>query len=381
MIAGRDYLTPIDADPEKDRSAWLAARMQGHGGSDTAAIVGEHPNKGPIDVWRAHCEGYFDDNDNERSRAGRFLEPHVLDWFARGGDAWPRSGGPLVVCKPPTVYHRDRPWQLGSADGLMFAAEAVSDLWRPDDEGLTKHGGLAVPSSFARGVQVARLIARRPDALGEVKTHGWFGSRGYSLDDNGGDPVVSVPPDKRIQCAWYMELYDVDLTYLAALVDTHLRRTFAIPRDRELGAMLLTEVEQFRRKYIMTGIAPPPDGKSSYHEYLKQRFKTHSAELVNADHEVNLAAAALIAIKRDMKKLGDDRELAEQVLKRAIGGSAGVKTASGVVTWKSQRSGKYRDKDMRAELYKIAGWTDVQISEFEDRYSQPDHRVLRTPSK
>ena len=51
--------------------------------------------------------------------------------------------------------------------------------------------------------------------------------------------MLAVPPDKRIQCAWYMALYDVDLTYLVALADTHIRRTFALHRDRDLEAMLL----------------------------------------------------------------------------------------------------------------------------------------------
>lgn len=359
MIAGRDYLIPIDLDPDTQREEWLAERVNGHGGSDVAKIMGEHPQGGPIDVWLAHTTGSADlAADNERSRAGRFLEPHVIEWFARGGDAWPRPGGPLVVIKPPTVYHRDRPWQRGSTDGLVYEPERLET---------------GVSATMA-------AVLFPPDAIGEVKTHGWFGSRGYDLDDEG-SPLVSVPPDKRIQCAWYMELYDVNLAYLAALVDTHLRRTFVIQRDRELGAMLLTEVEEFRRRYILTGDPPPPDGKASYSDYIKRRFKLHSAELVDSSDEVDVATEALLAIKRDQKRLEGERDLAEQVVKTAIGENAGVRTAHGVVTWKSQRSGKYREKEMRAELYAVAGWTDAEIAVFEARFAQPDHRVLRTPTK
>jgi predicted phage-related endonuclease len=350
---------PVAFDPEADREAWLADRLLGHGGSDVAKILGEHPWKGPIDVWIAHTTGVTDDAaDNERSRAGRWLEPQVTRWFAAGGEDWPRTGGPWHIAKPPTVWHRDRPWQRGSADGLIYYPEVIAHL--------------------AEGVDLLRSTSP-PSALLEVKTHGWFGSRAYAIYDED-RPLVSVPPDKRIQVAWYMELYDVDLAYLGALVDTHLRRTFVLQRDRELGAMLLEEVEQFRKRYILTGETPPPDGKASYRDFLKKRFRLHGPEIVASTDEVDIAADALIAIKRDLKRLDGDKELAEQVLKRAIGENAGVRTASGIVTWKSQRSGKYRDKEMRAELYQIAGWTDLEIAAFEERFAQPDHRVLRMPT-
>lgn len=360
MIAGRDYLVPVELDPERDRDAWLADRLLGHGGSDVAKILNEHPTKGPIDVWVAHTTGVADDTeDTERSRAGRWFEPQVLRWFAAGGEDWPRTGGPYRIAKPPTVYHRDRPWQRGSADGLGYYPEVIAHL--------------------ADGVDLLGT-GTAPSFLLEIKTHGWFGSKGYNLDDED-RPLISVPPDKRIQVAWYQELYDCDVAYLTALADTHLKRTFLLPRDRALGAMLLEEVEQFRKRYILTGEAPPPDGKPSYREFLKQRFKTHSAELVDSTDEVDLATEALLAIKRDLKRLDKEKELAEQVIKRAIADNAGVKTAHGIVTWKSQRSGKFRDKEMRAELYAAVGWTDLEIAAFEERFAQPDHRVLRTPTK
>lgn len=359
MIAGRDYLVPVNLDPERDREAWLADRLLGHGGSDVAKIVGEHPTKGPIDVWRAHTGDGVQDDDTERSRAGRWFEPQVLRWFAAGGEDWPRTGGPYRIAKPPTVYHRDRPWQRGSADGLGYYPEVIAHI--------------------ADGVDLLG-IGTAPSFLLEIKTHGWYGSRGYNLDDED-RPLISVPPDKRIQVAWYQELYDVDLAYLAALADTHLKRTFLLPRDRTLGAMLLEEVEQFRKRYILTGEAPPPDGKPGYRDFLRKRFKMHDAELVESTDAVDIAVESLIAIKRDQARLKRARELSEQVIKKHIGEHAGVRSSSGIVTWKSQRSGKYRDKEMRAELYAVAGWTDAEIAAFEERFALPDNRVLRTPGK
>jgi len=64
-------------DPEANREAWLASRLLGHGGSDVAKILSEHPQGGPIDVWLEHTGGAVDRGDNERTRTGRFLEPHA----------------------------------------------------------------------------------------------------------------------------------------------------------------------------------------------------------------------------------------------------------------------------------------------------------------
>lgn len=354
MIGGRSDLVAVEFDAEEHREEWVASRCAGLGGSDMAAVVGEHPNKAPIDVFLEKTTGVSTFMGNERTDMGNVLEPIVLQLFAAGGTRWPRAGGPYVVAKPPSVYHRDRPWQRGSADAFVFYEEAINISQDVD------------------------LIRTKPHAIGEVKTHSWFGSRGYNLDDTG-NPLISVPPDKRIQCAWYMGLYDVDLTYLMCLVDTHLRRTFVIHRDREIEAMLLETGHAFWHDHVMTGIPPAPDGTDSYRQYLGAKFKTNTAELVASTTEVEKAAQALLAVKREQKSLEKARELAEQTIKRHIGDAAGVRTALGTITWKSQASGKLRDKEARLRLYEVAGWTDDEIAEFEERYKQPDHRVLRTP--
>lgn len=365
MIGGRSDLVAVEYDAEEQREEWVASRCAGLGGSDMAAVVGEHPNKAPIDVFLEKTTGVSTFVGSERTDMGNVLEPIVLDFFAKGGRLWPRAGGPYVVAKPPSVCHRDRPWQRGSADAFVFLPEAVEHVELANE----MHG-------WARDLD--GLLALKPHALGEVKTHGWYGSGGYNLDDTG-NPLLSVPHDKRIQCAWYMALYDVDLTYLICLVDTHLRRTFVIHRDREVESMLLETGHAFWHDHVLTGLPPAPDGTDSYRQYLGAKFRTNTAELVASTTEVEKAAQALLAVKREQKKLEKERELSEQVIKRHIGEAAGVRTALGTITWKSQASGKLRDKEARLKLYEVAGWTDDEIAEFEERYKQPDHRVLRTP--
>lgn len=365
MIGGRTDLVPIEYDPEADRAEWVAARMSGIGGSDAPAILGEDTFRGAIDVWQERVTGGAALPDDFRTSGGRWLEPIVLHAFATGGTEWPRTGGELAVIKPPTVYNASRPWQRGSSDGFAFDPEAIADL---------NNGAWAI-----RGLSLhAELIRRKPSALVEVKTHGWFGSRGYDLSDDG-DPIISVPPAKRIQCAWYMALYDVDVCYLAALVDTHHRKTFVLQRDKELEAMMLEECERFWTKHVLTGEPPPVDGSKRYGAFLRERYRKHGTDLVGSIEQVDLAVESLMAIKADLKALKKDEELAAQVIKKHIGENAGTRTAHGIVTWHSQASGKLRDGDARDALYLALGWTDTEIAEFEAKYEQPAHRVLRLP--
>lgn len=371
-IAGRDYLVPIMLHPELDRDEWVKARMAGIGGSDAAAIVGENDNKSAINVWDERVTGGASFVDTERTITGRQLEDPVIRWFMQGAPLWPRTGSAFDVVKPPTVYHRDRPWQRGSVDGLAYEPDAVDAIAPPGSVYQTMRQ-LWSPSWHSELVR----SPLRPLAGVEVKTHGWFGSLGYEREDDG--VVVDVPADKRIQCAWYMELYDLDVWYLAALVDTHIRKTFVLQRDREIGSSLLEEVDTFWRRYIMTGQEPPPDGTKSYREHLRAKFKTHGGELIASTPEVDAAVDELLRVKREQKALEKRRESLEQVVKVHIGDNLGVRTASGKITWKSQASGKLRETDARAELYSVAGWTDAEIAAFEELFKQPDHRVMRTP--
>jgi predicted phage-related endonuclease len=371
IIAGRPWLVPVWLDPETNRTEWLLSRLGGIGGSDAAAIVDEHPYKSKIDVWSERVTGVLDEVEFERATVGRMFEPTILNWYSVGAPQWPRDGSPYRIVKPPTVYHRDRPWHRGSADGLVYLPEVIAHL--------------------AEGVD---LLAHAPagalDHIVEVKTHGWFMGKGYGglrtrlsgdvpyLSSDGAPP--EIPADKRIQCAWYMALYDAPACRLIALIDTHLRRTYEIPRDLELEATLLEHVERFWMRHVLTGEPPPADGSPSYKRFLAQRFKTHSAELVPTTPEVDAAIRQHIEIKRARRELAKLEEQAEQNIKAHIGGALGVRTTLGNVTWKNQRSGKLHEKAARAELYSVTGWTDDEIASFERRHAIPDFRALHTPN-
>ena len=362
-IARRPWLVPVVGDDGRplsateNREAWLAARVSGLGGSEIAAIVGEHPDKKAIDVWLDHTTGDRIDLAGDRADVGNLLEPVILSWYAVGTPKWPRVGGSLRVVKPPTVYHRDRPWHRGSADGLAFYPETIAPH-ATDDDAVLRTGA-------------------EPDHGVEVKTHGWFAGRNYETADDG--VPIEVPNDKRIQCVWYQALWEVDRWRLVALVDTHLRKTYEIHRDRELEAYLLEEADRFWRVNVLGGVPPDPDGSDSFGKYIAGRFQKHRAELLPSSPEIDAAARKLRRVCRAAKHVEREQDRLEQVIKLYIGDAAGVQTAEGTITYKYRASGKFKDKDLRASLYKRCGMTDAEIAELEAQYVQPGFRAIHKP--
>lgn len=193
-------------------SDWLAARRDGIGGSDVAAVLGISRYAGPVRVFYDKL-GALDDVDNEAMEWGRRLEDAVRQKFAD-------EHRELCVRKGPgLVAHPQRPWQRATIDGL--ASEA------PDGD---------------------------PVALVEVKT-------GASGDEDWGDELTDeVPLAYLCQVTWYLDVYGLETGYLAVLLDGRNYREYLIEYDADLAAKLRGHCEAFWRNHILTGVAPEADG-------------------------------------------------------------------------------------------------------------------------
>jgi putative phage-type endonuclease len=332
-----------------------AARRDGLGGSDIAAIIGESPYRRPIDVWLdKRGEAANDFAGNERTRWGDVLEPVVAGEYAH------REGARLLVAAPKTWVHPEHSWLRGSPDFLACAEGALAGL----GEEITR-------GTFAR----ARLNS---DAWGvEIKTHGFRAGSAYS----GGEGEVvadddSIPPHIRVQCAWYQALTGADRWDLAALIDTSNLRTYRIPRDAELEAYLLEEAERFWKRNVLGGVAPEPDGSPSFARYLKQRFAAHSAEIVDAGADVDSLLAEYRDARDAEKAAKAAKDMAAQRIQAAIGEDLGVKTDGGRATWKEQR-GRIDYRRMCEELAEQFSVEPDALAELGDNCRGKSIRVLR----
>lgn len=356
---------------QADREQWLLARREGLGGSDMAAICGESRYRRAIDVWTDRMEPLpdasgpvNDDPDREdRLEMGHILEPVILGLAARG--EW-RDKAHRGIWRPPLVQRRDRPWHVGSADGL--ATTPVGGGWyEPGFNGRHPSG--------AAGMLTAPPDGGEWEEIEEVKTHGYHASLAYDERPGAEEPV---PADKVIQCAWYSSLYGIPRVSLRALIDTHLRRRWRWVVDPALETELLTMAEDWWRAHITGGIRPSPDGSERYRSHLRKRFPADDGSIVRAAPDLDDVVAKLRAAKAATKAAEVEEERLAQLIQASMGSASVLETHLGRITWKVQ-AGRLKWRDALDETLRKLGWDSAQIRAFEETYRGSPPRVFLTP--
>jgi predicted phage-related endonuclease len=349
---------------QADRSKWLVGRQGGLGGSDMSAICNENPFKNAIEVYDSIVRPEWAEtrrDNTDRLWMGQYLEPRILgDLYIKGGEFWPRPGGPVTVWRPPLVCRKGREWQRGSADGLEIPT--VDELYIPDCNAFLQFTPPGIHDWWARVV--------------EVKTHGYHGSMVYSREPDADEPV---PPSMVIQASWYGDLWSIKHASLAALMDTHVRRNWTWTINQDFVADLLTIGEDFWAKHILKGIEPSPDGSEGWNRHLRRKYKT------SIGGSVVKASPALDEIVRDLKsawlasKDADRRlEALSQTVKDAMGEHERTETHLGPISW-ATRAGKLSWRKAIDVLYQALGWNAVERERHEAAHLGEASRTFTVP--
>ncbi len=302
----------------------LEVRSTGLGGTDLVAICGESPYRSPIDVYLEKRVGLKLPVDmeapnpfegNERTLWGNVLEPVLAERYAE-------DTGLSLVEPTHTLRHPDREWHLGTPDRFAYVQGEMVEACK-------------TPIGCVDASSGKQALYPQPIKIWEGKTHGHFGGKAYDLKD------MEVPDEKRIQVASYMALTGCKEADLSALFDTHLYRVFHIPHDQEVEDYLLEEGELFWQR-IQEGNPPEPDGSKSFSRYLAQRFKLHTADMVEVPSEEIGGQIERYKHAREMKKDADEwMVVCKQKIQEAIGAHAGLLNDEGkpAVTWKRKAVG------------------------------------------
>lgn len=151
---------------------WHAARSEGLGGSEIAAVLGLSPWTSHYSLWLQKA-GIIDDPTKVTApmEAGNRLEPVILDWWAEQHPEFD------LMRKPGTYRSTDRHWQIANPDGLA---------------------GKVTPRSLA------------PDGI-DVVVEAKFALYDYEWTDG-------VPPQYQCQTQWYMDVLGVDLAYVPVFI-------------------------------------------------------------------------------------------------------------------------------------------------------------------
>lgn len=346
-------------------------RRSGLGGTDVAAIFGEGSRRRAIDVWREKTGDVDPFPGNKRTRWGEILEPVVAREYAAA------TGLVLARPRPLTIRHPGREWHLGSPDRLVLGPTANGD------------------GSDEHWIDWSPLLPLVAGA--EIKTHGLRAGMAYGvrwgaqdedpsaipdavvLDDEDDDVADPIPPTVRIQVAWYMALLGVPRYFLVALIDSHLPRVWEIPRDLAFESDLLDGAERFWRRNVLERRPPDPDGSASFARHLKRSYLSHDDVVLPPSELAEKWAPKYAEARAAAKAAERELDVAKQHLQAEIGAHRGIQTSAGTVTWAEQRTGKYRDRELRDYLFDRAGATPAERANILDEFSTGTMRVLRVP--
>lgn len=267
----------------------LDLRRTGIGSSEIGAVAGLSPFSGPLAVWLQKTgRSTFDGND--QTEIGDLLEEPIARLAQK------RLGLPKLV-RGTTCPHRRHPWILATPDYLA--------PWDPDSPCIVECKN-----------------------VGHRMMHHW------------GDGPDDVPDYYRAQVEWQMEVLDVEVAHVAALLGGREFRLYEIHRDRDLFEALRTVAERFWFDHVVAGVQPAPDGTAAARAYLAERYPRNLRPLEDATPEVSELMYELADIRGAMKHLEKREAITEQRLKDYIGEREGFKGEGFVVTWKNEKQGR-----------------------------------------
>lgn len=193
---------------------WHAARAQGVGGSEIAAILGLSPWESRFSLWHRKAGNVGPVVENDEMEWGKRLEPVILQKY--------REVHPDVdfEVRNGTFAPDDRPWQIANPD--LLATDRVVD---------------AKFSMFG-------------DGWGEEGTD-------------------EVPPHIRCQILWYMDVLDLPVGDLAVLVGGCDFREYRVEYDSAEAAELRAAAREFLAS-IDAGERPDIDEHSATYTVIKE---------------------------------------------------------------------------------------------------------------
>ncbi|MEV4197055.1 YqaJ viral recombinase family protein [Micromonospora globbae] len=198
-------LLPADAD----RDDWLAARRQGIGSSDVAAILGVADKHTAVHVYRDK-RGELVDDAGEAALWGRLLEePVAREWARRNRSVIQRVG---------LVAHVDEPWQMATLDRQVLEC--------PMDRTVKKRCAL------------------------EVKCRSAYKANRWRSD---------IPDDVLAQGIWQMRVTGYDHIHVAVLLGGNEFKQTVIRHEERMERYVLREVSRFRTENLLAGVEPEWD--------------------------------------------------------------------------------------------------------------------------
>lgn len=285
-----------------DRAAWLAARRNGIGGSDIAALLGLSPWKSPVDLWMDKTGRTQDAEQNEAMYWGNVLEEVVAKEYAI-------RTGTKVQRINRILHHPQHLWMLANIDRAIV-----------------------IGGSRARFLD----SLKGADGILECKT-----ASAYKASDWGNEEDEdAIPSHYAAQCLWYCGVTGARFCDIAVLIGGNRFVMKRIERDEDVIRGMVERAEEFWFKHVLADVAPEPTTARE----TALLYPQDNGDSIEASVEIAAALNDLAAVKAQIKTLEtDETRLADQV-KTYIGQRSAL-TIGGTTlcTWKAPKPSNKTD--------------------------------------
>lgn len=203
---------------------WHAARANGIGGSEIAAVLGLSPYESRFSLWHRKKGLIGPVEESEQMYWGKVHEPGICARFARNHPEW-------LVRGAYTYAATGRPWQIANPD---------RNLWHPD----------------------STVTDTVPAAVLEAKT---------SRDDTGWgkEGTDDIPIWYRAQCLWYMDVLGAPRCYVAVLIAGSEYREYVVDYDPADALRMREAAAEFMRT-LAADERPDIDGHSATYQAIRE---------------------------------------------------------------------------------------------------------------
>jgi putative phage-type endonuclease len=268
-------MTAVDTRPvllgtfEVASPEWHAARADGIGGSEIAAVLGLSRFESRFSLWHRKAGRIPPEVENNEMDAGKRLEPVICQKFA---DTHPE----FVVVPSGTYTHPQRPWQIANPDRILYASQSED---------------------------------AQPVALLEAK---------FALypDDWGTEGTAEVPPGYLAQTRWYLDVFGLDVCYVEVFIGACAEfRTYVIRAD-ETDAMTMREAGAEFMRTLDADERPDIDAHSATYEAVREMHP--DIEPVDVELEVELVRAYCTA-RQALAAAESEAQRTKSLLADAIG--------------------------------------------------------------
>lgn len=282
-----------------------AERIHTLGASEVSAVLGVNPWRSAFDVWASKAvpggRGPLipSSTPSEQAELGHLMEPLILRLYCS------RTGVEVRPCET-TYRHPELSWLTATPDALVVGQ---------------------------------RVLVEAKNVGARVMSH-W---------DDGVPPYVTAQAQQQLIVVGGEIAERVDV---AAVLGGAGLSIYAIHPDVELQALMLEQLQRFRRDYWERDVPPPRGPLENLDEYARKRFtRVRSGVEVSSDKELLRLLAERRRLKAIEKATAADLADIDGAIKSLVGEREGLTGDWGRVLW-AERPGKV---DWRVIAEELAG--------------------------